>query len=64
MYIKKENLLKIEIKPPKKIILNQITESCGLREIVSEIRKIKIKSKATALSNVYCIYIEKDILTK
>ena len=60
----KENLLKIEIKPPKKIILNQITESCGLREIVSEIRKIKIKSKATALSNVYCIYIEKDILTK
>ena len=60
----KKNLLKIEIKPPKQIILNQITETCGLREIVSEIRKIKIKSKATALSNVYCIYIEKDILTK
>ncbi len=60
----KENLLKIEIKPPKQIILNQITETCGLREIVSEIRKIKMKSKAIALSDVYCIYIEKDILTK
>ena len=60
----KDLLLKIEVKPPKQIILNQITETCGLREIVSEIRKIKIKSKAIAITDVYCIYIEKDILTK
>ena len=60
----KKDLLTVKVKPPKKIIYDQITQNFGMREIVSEIRKIKIKSKALAISEVFCIYVEKDIIIK